>query len=197
MVAPRGARYLERPANQLSTNVRYAGGEEHILRKVCFLWSLQCRTRSNLSLRRTDNFPRVPRPSKPSLHPIHAFSIEPLACLEMTAIIDPPSVVTSWLPVTTAWSAPSICSSLILNSNINDPQYGISLDPSLRCLSPPATTWWEQDWSSNSLTTISLANYLPGGILDGHGECERHQHICCMLPNVSSVPHVCDSLFIH
>jgi hypothetical protein len=28
--------------------------------------------------------------------------------------------------------------------------------PSIQCLAPPATSWWRQDWLSNSLTTWSL-----------------------------------------
>jgi hypothetical protein len=62
-------------------------------------------------------------------------------------------IVTSWLPVTTAWSAPTACASIIWegyppNLALNDPGYGIYVDPSVTCLPPAATTWWEQGHSS-------------------------------------------------
>ncbi|KFZ19594.1 hypothetical protein V502_03558 [Pseudogymnoascus sp. VKM F-4520 (FW-2644)] len=60
------------------------------------------------------------------------------------------SRTTSWLPVTTAFSALAACSSIIWGAHapwlaLNDPGYGLSVDPNLTCLPPPATTWWQQD----------------------------------------------------
>ncbi|KIM95363.1 hypothetical protein OIDMADRAFT_34127 [Oidiodendron maius Zn] len=69
------------------------------------------------------------------------------------------TTTTSFLPLTTAWSAPSICTTVFLGGdwwNINDPQYGLWVDPGVLCLPPAATTWWDQTWASNSLTTWSL-----------------------------------------
>lgn len=69
--------------------------------------------------------------------------------------------VTSWLPVTTAWSAPAACSTLVWEGYppflaVNDPGYGIYVDPGVKCLPSQATTWWEQDHSSYGTTTFSL-----------------------------------------
>ncbi|KFY22476.1 hypothetical protein V493_06556 [Pseudogymnoascus sp. VKM F-4281 (FW-2241)] len=63
------------------------------------------------------------------------------------------SRTTSWLPVTTAFSAPAACSSLIWGAHapwlaVNDPGYGLSVDPNLTCLPPAATTWWQQNDTS-------------------------------------------------
>ncbi|KFX98949.1 hypothetical protein O988_04109 [Pseudogymnoascus sp. VKM F-3808] len=60
------------------------------------------------------------------------------------------SRTTSWLPVTTAFSAPAACSSIIWGAHapwlaLNDPGYGLSVDPNLTCLPPPATSWWQND----------------------------------------------------
>ncbi|KIM95547.1 hypothetical protein OIDMADRAFT_59344 [Oidiodendron maius Zn] len=68
------------------------------------------------------------------------------------------SPTTSWMPVTTAWSAPAACSSIIWGAHapylaLNDPGYGLTVDPGLTCLPPPATTWWEQN---NTATAFSI-----------------------------------------
>jgi len=65
---------------------------------------------------------------------------------------------TSWMPVTTAFAAPANCSSIIWGAHapwlaVNDPGYGLSVDPGLTCLPPPATTWWEQN---NTATAFSI-----------------------------------------
>ena len=69
--------------------------------------------------------------------------------------------VTSWLPVTTAWSAPAACSSLVWEGYppylaVNDPGYGIYVDPGVRCLPSAATQWWEQNHNNYGSTTFSL-----------------------------------------
>jgi hypothetical protein len=56
------------------------------------------------------------------------------------------SCTTSWLPVTTAFSAPAACSSIIWGAHalwlaLNDPGYSLSVDPNLTCLLLPAITW--------------------------------------------------------
>lgn len=70
-------------------------------------------------------------------------------------------IVTSWLPITTAWPSSAACSTLVWEGYppyqvIYDPGYGISVDLSLKCLPPAATTWWEQDHSNLGTTSFSL-----------------------------------------
>ncbi|KIN06539.1 hypothetical protein OIDMADRAFT_176591 [Oidiodendron maius Zn] len=80
------------------------------------------------------------------------------------------SLVTSWLPITTAWSAPAACSSLIWEGNppwlaVNDPGYGIYVNPDISCLPSAATQWWEQPKDlSLSIATTPLTTYLLGPI---------------------------------
>lgn len=76
-----------------------------------------------------------------------------------------PNLVTAWLPVTTAYSAPAECSSLVWEGfppwlALNDPGYGHSVDQDLSCLPEAATAWWDQDIVDNSFTT-----YLIGPIV--------------------------------
>jgi hypothetical protein len=57
-------------------------------------------------------------------------------------------VVTSWIPLTTAWASVSGCSnSLMLEGDrlvAFDPGYGISINPAATCQPSAVTTWWEQ-----------------------------------------------------
>lgn len=58
--------------------------------------------------------------------------------------------VTSWIPLTTPFTAPSSCSSLFQLHGYNelvafDPGYGVSIDTQAICQPPAVTTWWLQD----------------------------------------------------
>jgi hypothetical protein len=61
------------------------------------------------------------------------------------------SRTTSWLPATTAFSAPADCASLIWGAHapwlaVYDPGFGLSVDPSLTCLPPAATNVVGAKW---------------------------------------------------
>ncbi|ERF72717.1 hypothetical protein EPUS_04770 [Endocarpon pusillum Z07020] len=71
-------------------------------------------------------------------------------------------VVTSWVPITTAWPSQSGCDQSFWSyvpSTIAgwDPGYGISVEPTLSCLPEGATAWWNQArLGPNSNTKISI-----------------------------------------
>lgn len=56
--------------------------------------------------------------------------------------------VTSWIPLTTAWSASPDCSSIYRLNGPSlvafDPGYGLDIDPGVTCQPAAVTTWWEQ-----------------------------------------------------
>jgi hypothetical protein len=58
-------------------------------------------------------------------------------------------IVTSWLPITSAWPSVAACQTIVWNNavytqynDVDDPGYGISVDNALTCLPPVATQWW-------------------------------------------------------
>jgi len=72
-------------------------------------------------------------------------------------------IVTSWLPLTTAYPSQSGCSADIyarwgITSGYNavafDPDYGISVNTSVSCLPVQATTWWEQLGLQDTTSTV-------------------------------------------
>jgi hypothetical protein len=71
-------------------------------------------------------------------------------------------IVTSWIPVGTAFPSSSGCESLYWSFVPNtlaawDPGYGISVDTNVKCVPPAETTWWDQNrLGVNSLTIVSL-----------------------------------------
>ena len=78
-------------------------------------------------------------------------------------------VLTSWLPLTTAWPAHPACStkawvrfSQIIPSvaewpYIYDPAYAETVDDSVTCLPPRATSWWQgANTHTNPVTSYSL-----------------------------------------
>jgi len=71
-------------------------------------------------------------------------------------------MVTSWLPVTTAFPSSPGCSDLVWSYVPNtlavwDPGYGISVDAEASCQPRAVTTWWDAErLGRNSLTTLSL-----------------------------------------
>ena len=73
--------------------------------------------------------------------------------------------VTSWIPIGTAVSSPKGCESLYWSYVVGtlavwDPGYGISVDTSIKCHPPAATSWWDQGrLGVNSLTTLSLGPF--------------------------------------
>ncbi|KAH8800708.1 hypothetical protein F5884DRAFT_713698 [Xylogone sp. PMI_703] len=82
-------------------------------------------------------------------------------------------IVTSWLPLTSAWPSIAECATGGIYSQIgvngalaiaDDPFYGISIDGSLTCLPPFATSWWDQSILTPLLTRTSLGPVVcPGG----------------------------------
>lgn len=59
-------------------------------------------------------------------------------------------VVTSWLPITTAYPTQKGCDQSFWSYVPTviagwDPGYGISVDPNLSCLPEAATGWWDQE----------------------------------------------------
>jgi hypothetical protein len=82
----------------------------------------------------------------------------------MTTVTHPPEtndgVVTSWLPLPTAWPSVQPCSTDIYSESGGgglarafDPFYGKSIDTQITCLPPAATLWWSQ---STGQTVTSL-----------------------------------------
>jgi hypothetical protein len=72
-------------------------------------------------------------------------------------------IVTSWLPITSAWPSVAACQTIVWNNalytqynDVEDPRYGISVDTVLTCLPPVATPWWLQQSANNPGTTLSL-----------------------------------------
>lgn len=57
-------------------------------------------------------------------------------------------VVTSWVPLTTEFTASSSCSTEYRLNGPSlvayDPGYGLDIDPDVICAPPAVTTWWEQ-----------------------------------------------------
>jgi hypothetical protein len=82
-------------------------------------------------------------------------------------------IVTSWLPLTSAWPSVAECVTGGIYSQIGangalaiayDPYYGMSIDRSLTCLPPFATAWWSQTTTTPLLTHTSLGPFVcPGG----------------------------------
>jgi hypothetical protein len=82
-------------------------------------------------------------------------------------------IVTSWLPLTSAWPSVAECATGGIYSQIGangalaiayDPYYGMSIDRSLTCLPPFATAWWSQTTTTPLLTHTSLGPFVcPGG----------------------------------
>jgi hypothetical protein len=95
----------------------------------------------------------------------------------MTSVVHPPEtnggIVTSWLPITSAWPSIPECATGGIYSQLggngalaiaDDPYYGISIDTALTCLPPVATSWWDQSSATPLLTHISLGPIVcPGG----------------------------------
>ncbi|KAF7194701.1 hypothetical protein HII31_03963 [Pseudocercospora fuligena] len=89
------------------------------------------------------------------------------------------SEVTSWIPLTTPFTAPQSCSSLFIDQGNGDliafdPHYGVSIDTYAVCQPPAVTTWWlqasifEQDGLQNIHTAWSLHPFTcPGGFRTG------------------------------
>jgi hypothetical protein len=74
--------------------------------------------------------------------------------------------VTSYLPLSTAWSAPDDCSSLFLSNvlspnqlYLNDPKYPNVVVGAPSCLPPQLSTWWYNTPNTVSPTVYSLGGY--------------------------------------
>ncbi|KUL82638.1 hypothetical protein ZTR_09089 [Talaromyces verruculosus] len=71
--------------------------------------------------------------------------------------------VVSYLPLTTAWSAPAGCSSLFLVTAgylfLNAPEYHNGVVGSPECVPPEVSIWWYQSLNSASPTAILLGGY--------------------------------------
>ena len=71
-------------------------------------------------------------------------------------------IVTSWIPVTSAWPSSPGCESKfwsVVESTLAawDPGYGISVDRAVTCLPPAQTSWWDANWlGGNGNTQLSL-----------------------------------------
>jgi len=99
----------------------------------------------------------------------------------MTTTTRPPEtnggVVTTWLPVTSAWFSVSQCATAIYSQQGGvgavaiafDPFYGLSIDTQLTCLPPAVTSWWNQVQQTPAQTVTSLgplvcpSQYTTGG----------------------------------
>lgn len=57
-------------------------------------------------------------------------------------------VVTSWIPLSTAWPSSSGCADSFRLDGLSlmafDPGYSLNVNPSVTCEPPEVTTWWEQ-----------------------------------------------------
>ena len=93
----------------------------------------------------------------------------------MTTITHPPEtnfgVVTSWLPVPTAWPSVEQCSSAIYSQYGSggvaiafDPYYGLNIDQELTCLPPDVTSWWDQKTQTPVQTVTSLGPLVCPGL---------------------------------
>uniref|UniRef100_A0A093UZN3 Kinesin light chain n=1 Tax=Talaromyces marneffei PM1 TaxID=1077442 RepID=A0A093UZN3_TALMA len=71
--------------------------------------------------------------------------------------------VVSYLPLTTAWSAPAECSSLFLDTNghlyLNAPEYHNGVSGSPECVPPEVSVWWYQSLNPASPTETLLGGY--------------------------------------
>lgn len=71
--------------------------------------------------------------------------------------------VTSYLPLTTAWSAPAQCSSLFLESGgnllLNAPEYQNDVAGAPGCMPPQISPWWYQSLNAASPTVTLLGGY--------------------------------------
>ncbi|CZR67976.1 uncharacterized protein PAC_17875 [Phialocephala subalpina] len=71
--------------------------------------------------------------------------------------------VTSYLPLTTAWSAPAQCSSLFLDSGgnlyLNAPEYQNDMPRAPACMPPQISPWWYQSLNTASPTVTLLGGY--------------------------------------
>lgn len=71
--------------------------------------------------------------------------------------------VVSYLPLTTAWSAPAECSSLFLDTAgyifLNAPEYHNGVVGSPECVPPEVSIWWYQSLNPASPTEILLGGY--------------------------------------
>lgn len=73
-------------------------------------------------------------------------------------------IVTSWLPLTTAWPSISQCDTALYNIGPDpvfslvayDPFFGLHVDTRLTCLPPAATTWWYSQNQTPLLTVTSI-----------------------------------------
>lgn len=71
--------------------------------------------------------------------------------------------VTSYVPLTSAWSAPAKCSSLFLDWDrilyLNSPQYENVVARAPACLPPQISPWWYQSLNTASPTLTLLGGY--------------------------------------
>ncbi|KAH8696151.1 hypothetical protein BGW36DRAFT_428171 [Talaromyces proteolyticus] len=71
--------------------------------------------------------------------------------------------VTSYLPLTSAWSAPAQCSSLFLKAGdnlfLNSPQYDQVVPGAPECNPPELSPWWYQSLDTASPTATLLGGY--------------------------------------
>lgn len=95
----------------------------------------------------------------------------------MTSVVSHPpetneGIVTSWLPLTSAWPSVSQCATGGIYSQLGesgvpiayDPFFGVSLEPSITCLPPAATSWWSESTGIPLLTHVSIGPVVcPGG----------------------------------
>jgi hypothetical protein len=80
-------------------------------------------------------------------------------------------IVTSWIPITSAWPVVAECATGGIYSQIgpegvaiaDDPYYGININRSLTCLPPAATLWWDQSTTFPLLTHTSLGPFVCPG----------------------------------
>lgn len=82
-------------------------------------------------------------------------------------------VVTSWLPVTSAWPSVEPCSAAIYSQVGNiiglaaiafDPFFGENINTELTCLPPFATSWWDQQQQTPAQTVTSLGPLVCPGL---------------------------------
>jgi hypothetical protein len=86
---------------------------------------------------------------------------------------DAAGIVTSWLPVTSAWPVIAECATGGIYTQqggvgavaiADDPYFGLNINSSLTCLPPFATLWWGESASVPVLTHTSLGPLVcPGG----------------------------------
>ncbi len=151
---------------------------------LAFLWGIQgyqyCGCRSYTNLFRLPAFcgadfsdpSRYASPQPSERHSVQIFCENSLKMSVSTTSIfssHPPEtnsdIVTSWLPITSAWPAVPECQTGGIYSQIGDngalqiaydPFFGISVEPSLTCLPPFATLWWSESTTVPLFTKTSL-----------------------------------------